>query len=114
MSEETMPREKAVEDVRIMAERMAFLHYAFAKTLSEMLSAEEADHLTRMAIEEYGRLAAASVTEHLEEQGKPVTLMNFRYGKDLPSVGWEYTPIAMPEDKPAEVQALWQRLPLLP
>ena len=25
MSEETMPREKAVEDVRIMAERMAFL-----------------------------------------------------------------------------------------
>lgn len=51
MSEETMPREKAVEDVRIMAERMAFLHYAFAKTLSEMLSAEEADHLTRMAIE---------------------------------------------------------------
>lgn len=74
--------------------------------------------------------------------------MNFRYGKDLPSVGWEYTPIAMPEDKPAgkiskitycplaatwkklpdgcrlgpillldrpdEVQALWQRLPLLP
>ncbi len=93
MSEETMPREKAVEDVRIMAERMAFLHYAFAKTLSEMLSAEEADHLTRMAIEEYGRLAAASVTEHLEEQGKPVTLMNFRYGKDLPSVGWEYTPL---------------------
>ena len=41
MSEETMPREKAVEDVRIMAERMAFLHYAFAKTLSEMLSAED-------------------------------------------------------------------------
>ena len=120
MSEETMPREKAVEDVRIMAERMAFLHYAFAKTLSEMLSAVEADHLTRMAIEEYGRLAAASVTEHLEEQGKPVTLMNFRYGKDLPSVGWEYTPIAMPEDKPAgkiskitycPLAATWKKLP---
>lgn len=37
-----------------------FLHYAFAKTLSEMLPAEEADLLTRMAIEEYGRLAAWS------------------------------------------------------
>ena len=96
-----------------------FLHYAFAKTLSEMLSAEEADHLTRMAIEEYGRLAAASVTEHLEEQGKPVTLMNFRYGKDLP-LWLEYTPIAMPEDKPAgkiskitycPLAATWKKLP---
>lgn len=89
MSEETMPREKAVEDVRIMAERMAFLHYAFAKTLSEMLPAEEADLLTRMAIEEYGRLAAVSVTEHLEEQGKPVTPDEFplRQGSALCGLG---------------------------
>ena len=84
MSEETMPREKAVEDVRIMAERMAFLHYAFAKTLSEMLSAEEADHLTRMAIEEYGRLAAASVTEHLEELEKVAADSVREEGYDYP------------------------------
>lgn len=49
-----------------------------------------------------------------------MTLMNFRYGKDLPSVGWEYTPIAMPEDKPAgkiskitycPLAATWKKLP---
>lgn len=120
MCEESIPTAKAVEDVRIMAERLAFLHYAFAKVLGEELDAETADRLTRRAIEEYGRLAADSVTEKLREQGKPVTLMNFRYGKDLPSVGWEYTPVPMPADKPAgkiskitycPLAATWKKLP---
>ena len=65
-------------------------------------------------------VSASNILEHLEEQGKPVPLMNFRYGKDLPSVGWEYTPIAMPEDKPAgkiskitycPLAATWKKLP---
>lgn len=120
MSENTISKEKALEDVQIMAERLAFLHYAFAKVLDQELDAETADRLTRLAIEEYGRLAAASVTEKLTEQGRNITLMNFRYGKDLPSVGWQYTPIAMPADKPAgkiskitycPLAATWKKLP---
>jgi len=120
MSEDTMPKEKAIEDVQIMAERLAFLHYAFAKILDQELGGETANRLIRLAIEEYGRLAADSVMEKLRQQGRKITLKNFRYGKDLPSVGWEYMPIPMPADKPAgkiskitycPLAETWKKLP---
>ena len=36
----------------------------------------------------------------LEEQGLAPTLANYRLGKDLPSMGWDYGPIGMPPEKP--------------
>ncbi len=56
--------------------------------------------MTEKAILEYGRLAAEAVTQKLEEQGLAPTLANYRLGKDLPSMGWDYGPIGMPPEKP--------------
>ncbi|QAT48360.1 hypothetical protein EQM14_00395 [Caproiciproducens sp. NJN-50] len=100
MVEEQVSGEKAVENVLIMAERLAFLHYAFAKTLEDALPKETAETLIRSAIEKYGQLAAESVMENLKQQGLKPTLKNFKYGKDLPSMGWKFVPMEMPADKP--------------
>lgn len=101
MKEEFVTKESAVNDVRVMAERMAFLHFAFCDTLEKELGQEIASVLIKKSIEEYGKLAADAVMENLAEKGIKPELLNFRYGNDLPSLGWEYEPIQMPEDKPA-------------
>lgn len=101
MSEEVVSKELALENVLIMAERLALLHYAFAKTLEQEFSEKTAKILILKAIGEYGRLAAASATEKLKEQDRKITLANYKYGKDLPSMGWETEPVEMPADKPA-------------
>ncbi|MDR3354456.1 MAG: L-2-amino-thiazoline-4-carboxylic acid hydrolase [Synergistaceae bacterium] len=100
MDKEMVSGDLALENVLIMAERIAFLHYSFVKTLEDEFSEEEAKRLTLKAIDEYGRLTANSATEKIEAQGLDLTLANYRYGKDLPSVGWKAVPIEMPEDKP--------------
>jgi hypothetical protein len=100
MSEEIVSRELALENVLIMAERLALLHYAFAKTLEQELPEEAAKRLTLKAIDEYGRLAAKSVMEKIDGQRLKPTLSNFKHGKDLPSMGWKFVPIAMPAEKP--------------
>lgn len=97
---EQIAREKALEDINILVERMALLHFAYARTLERELPPEQAKELTEKAILEYGRLAAEAVTRKLEEQGLPPTLANYRLGKDLPSMGWDYGPIGMPPEKP--------------
>lgn len=100
MNEEIVSRELALENVLIMAERLALLHYAFAKTLEQELSEEAAKTLTLKAIDEYGRLAAKAAMEKVEIQGLKPTLSNYKHGKDLPSMGWKSGPIEMPADKP--------------
>lgn len=119
MAEEMVSRESALENVLIMVERLAFLHYAFVKTLEDEFSGETAKRVAEAAIDEYGRLAASSATERIEAQGLGVTLANFKYGKDLPSMGWRAAPIEMPGDKPAgkiskitycPLAETWQRL----
>ena len=102
MCETTVSKELAVENVLIMAERLAFLHYAFAKTLEEELSPEKADKLTRKAIDKYGQLAAESAMKKIESQDLETTLLNFKHGKDLPSMGWQTAPIDKPNDRPCE------------
>lgn len=100
MREERIPKERALEDINILIERLALLHVAYARTLERELPPERAKELTEKAILEYGRLAAEAVTQKLEEQGLAPTLANYRLGKDLPSMGWDYGPIGMPPEKP--------------
>ena len=109
-----MSREQntCVEDVRIMAERLAFLHYAYAKTITEHLPQPLADQLIEVAIDAYGKLAADSVMKTLHAQGLEPVVMNYKYGKDLPSVGWDYEPAVMPEDKPYGKVSKITRCPL--
>ncbi|MEA4871507.1 MAG: L-2-amino-thiazoline-4-carboxylic acid hydrolase [Synergistaceae bacterium] len=102
MIEETVSQKQATENVLIMAERLAFLYYAFAKTLEDELSSDKAKILTLKAIDMYGRLAAESAAQQLEIQGLETTLENFKFGKDLPSAGWESAKIEKPADKPCE------------
>lgn len=89
------------ENVLIMVERLAFLHYAFAKAISDALPSPQAEELIHTAIRTYGQLTADSVTKKLQEQGMEPKLKNYKYGKDLPSVGWEISPMEMPAGKAA-------------
>lgn len=100
MSEEMVPKELALDDVLVMAERLAFLHYAFAKTLEQELPEEAAKTIILKAMDEYGRLCAQSAMDKIEAQGLKPTLANNKYGKNLPSMGWKFAPIEMPADKP--------------
>ena len=101
MKEEFVTKESAVKDVRVMAERMAFLHFAFCDTLEKELGREKADVIIKKSIEEYGKLAADAVMDTLAEKGMKPELLNYKYGNDLPSIGWEFGPVQMPADKPA-------------
>lgn len=94
-----MSKQEALENVLIMAERLAFLHYAFAKTIERYLPRKKADEAILEAIDEYGKLNAKSTTKRIQEQNLEPVLINFRKGKDLPSVGWRWDPI----DKPGNV-----------
>lgn len=100
MNEEFVSKESALENIMIMAERLAFLHYSFAKTLEEELSAELAEELISKSIVEYGRLAAVFAMERITDQGLETTLANYKHGKDLPSMGWKFSPMDLPSDKP--------------
>ena len=63
MREERIQKERALEDINILIERLALLHVAYARTLERELPPERAKELTEKAILEYGRLAAEAVTQ---------------------------------------------------
>lgn len=97
---ESKSKDRALEDVLIMTERLALLHYAFAKTLDEELPPEQARELTEKAIKLYGHIAAENAMKRIAELGLEPTLENYKYGGDLPSRGWEYAPAEKPKDLP--------------
>lgn len=111
--------QEALENVLIMAERLAFLHYAFAETIEKYMPQEEARRVILEAINKYGELCAQSTMKKIHEQNLEPVLVNFRKGKDLPSVGWEWAPVERPNNVPCgkiskittcPLAEIWKRL----
>lgn len=88
-SEQTMPREQCVHDVRLMARRTALLYHYFVTTLIEHLGEEKAKALTSEAIQRYGEHIGRRVRQGVEEMGLTNDVENYGKYPDLPSVGWE-------------------------
>jgi len=88
-SEQTMPREQCVHDVRLMARRTALLYHYFVTTLVEHLGEEKAKALTSEAIWRYGEHIGRRVRQGVEEMGLTNDIENYGKYPDLPSVGWE-------------------------
>ncbi len=92
-TDETMPREACVEDVRRMARRTALLYHTFVTTLVDQLGEEQARALTSEAIRRYGEHIGNAVRQRVQETGLSNEPENFSKYDDLPSVGWEGTEV---------------------
>ena len=88
MNNELIAKEQAVEDVRILAERMAMLYYYFMKNIAAELGQEQAEKLTAKVIEEYGMECGKMALEKVSAKGKENTIANHAMSKDLPQCGW--------------------------
>lgn len=78
-----------VEDVRLMARRMALMYHFIAEALVETLGEERAAELIEAAIKRYGRYCGEVVRDEVLRRGLELTEENFSSVPDLPSKGWE-------------------------
>lgn len=99
-STETVTKEFAEEEVGILAERIALLHYCFVDTLVQELGEEEAIAITQKAIERYGRIAGKQVEGKVIAMGLEPTLANYAKGRELPTLCWKKQPCDIPPGKP--------------
>lgn len=85
-----------VQDVRLMARRMALMYHFMAKVLIERLGERQAAELIREAITSYGRYCGEAVRGEVLRRGDEPTEENFSSVPDLPSKGWEMNPLELP------------------
>ncbi|NLW22934.1 MAG: L-2-amino-thiazoline-4-carboxylic acid hydrolase [Tissierellia bacterium] len=88
-NKEMIPKERAVQDVRIVAERLAMLYYHFVNNLIEEFGEEKTEEIVKKVIYQYGLHCGTNVREKVLSLNKETTLENYALGQDLPSVGWE-------------------------
>ena len=69
-----------------MITRLAWLHYAFARTLIKELGEKKGKELSKKAVALYGELVGKGAKEKTLAKGLPLTREN--YSDDLPSLGW--------------------------
>ena len=83
---EMLTQEEATRQVLSIVNRMALLHYSYAKTLIRELGARKGKEVTRKAIDFYGRQVGKQVRERTKAKGLQTLLEN--YQEDLPLLGW--------------------------
>ena len=83
---EMLTQEEATRQVLSIVNRMALLHYSYAKTLIRELGAKKGKEVTRKAIDFYGRQVGKQVRERTKAKGLQTLLEN--YQEDLPLLGW--------------------------
>ncbi len=79
-------QEEATRQVLSIVNRMALLHYSYAKTLIRELGAKKGKEVTRKAIDFYGRQVGKQVRGKTRAKGLETHLEN--YQEDLPLLGW--------------------------
>ena len=75
----------AREQVRRVCERLALLHYAFAKTLVDELGEEKGRQTAMNAIKLYSKMIGERVRDHVRTQDLEPSAENYR--DDLPANG---------------------------
>ena len=83
---EMFTKEEATRQVLSIVNRMALLHYSYAKTLIRELGAKKGKEVTRKAVDFYGRQVGKQVREKTKAKGLQTLLEN--YQEDLPLLGW--------------------------
>jgi hypothetical protein len=93
-----VPLTEAAEQVRKACERLALLHYAFAKTLVDELGDDKGRQMVMNAIKLYGVMVGEEVKGDARAQGLDTSPEN--YGRDLPMYGMhERTEVVREGDK---------------
>ncbi len=83
---EMISRDEASTQVNRMITRAALIHYAFTKTLVEVLGEKKGKALAKKAIDLYGEWVGKNVKEKTLAKGLPALPENFQ--DDLPPLGW--------------------------
>lgn len=87
MSEETIKKSEAREQVVLALRRLAFYHATMVEVLREKLGDEQGRALAHEIVDRYGRKIGASARERTNEKGLAPT--QFNYSEDLPLLGFE-------------------------
>lgn len=91
---ETMPVAEALQQVLIIVERLAMLHYHYASTLVAELGEERGRELVAKAIASYGREVGERQRRKVIEAGFEPSVENYKAVRDLPDMAW--SPRGMP------------------
>jgi hypothetical protein len=83
---EMISRDEASAQVKRMISRAALIHYAFTKTLVDVLGEKKGKALAKKAIQLYGEWVGKGVKEKTLAKGLPALPENFQ--DDLPPLGW--------------------------
>jgi predicted hydrocarbon binding protein len=89
LNPEMISKEEAARQVHSMITRLAWLHYAFARTLMKELGEEKGKALSKKAVALYGELVGKGAQAKTKAKGLPLTREN--YSEDLPSLGWGHS-----------------------
>ena len=81
--------DKHLEDVLILADRLAMLHYHYAEKIIEKLGDQEGRALIEAAILSYGQDCGLQARDRVALQGCQNTIDNHHLATDLPSCGWK-------------------------
>jgi len=83
MTEEKIDIEAASKEVELVSKRLALLHLAYAKTITEELGEERGKELALKSIKRYGRWIGEKRREEIEEKGLEPIPENFSEGEAL-------------------------------
>ncbi|MGM0406297.1 MAG: L-2-amino-thiazoline-4-carboxylic acid hydrolase [Thermoplasmatota archaeon] len=83
MTEKKIDIEEAAKEVELVSKRLALLHLAYAKTLTEELGKERGKELVLKSIKRYGRWIGEKRREEIEEKGLESIPENFSKGNKL-------------------------------
>lgn len=83
MTEKKIDIEEAAKEVELVSKRLALLHLAYAKTLTEELGEEQGKELVLKSIKRYGRWIGEKRRKEIEEKGLEPIPENFSRGDTL-------------------------------
>ncbi len=83
MRQKKIDIEEAAKEVELVSKRLALLHLAYAKTLTEELGEERGEELVLKSIKRYGRWIGEKRREEIEEKGLEPIPENFSKGNVL-------------------------------
>ncbi len=85
----TIDYNEAVNNVHIMADRLANFYYFTVTNLIKEFGEEKADDLITKIVRDYGLDCGQKTRLSVEKAGYEPVMENFKLGKDLPTVGWK-------------------------
>ena len=89
--------DECATEIRLLARRLALLHYYYAEAIIGRLGEEEGRAVIKEAIWAYGRHCGDTVRAGVEALGLPLTAENYGRVRDLPRFGWESGTVTLPD-----------------